>query len=130
MLHTGDPDEGADLNIIKFGTDGKPERTQTPPHPSPEDLFTSQHALSYALVSRLCRTSTRLCVSMVEGAGVAEQLLSCLTWRAATLVIACARARSCRGLWHTALPACAQSGKFVYTGSRECRVSDPRDQSE
>ena len=41
MLHTGDPDEGADLNIIKFGTDGKPERTQTPPHPSPEDLFTS-----------------------------------------------------------------------------------------
>ena len=102
------------------------------PHPIPFPKTYSPHrrALSYAFMSRLCRTSMRLCFSIVRGAADFEQQRSSITWRAAALVIACARARSCRGLWHTALPACAQSGKFVCTGSRECRVSDPRDQSE
>ena len=79
------------------------------PHPIPFPKTYSPHrrALSYAFMSRLCRTSMRLCFSIVRGAADFEQQRSSITWRAAALVIACARARSCRGLWHTGLPACA-----------------------
>ena len=72
------------------------------PHPIPFPKTYSPHrrALSYAFMSRLCRTSMRLCFSIVRGAADFEQQRSSITWRAAAFVIACARARSCRGVWN------------------------------
>ena len=72
------------------------------PHPIPFPKTYSPHrrALSYAFMSRLCRTSMRLCFSIVRGAADFEQQRSSIIQRAATFAGACARARSCRGVWN------------------------------
>ena len=39
-LHAGDADKGADLKVIRYGAQAKPEHALTAPHAFPEQLFT------------------------------------------------------------------------------------------
>ena len=101
------------------------------PHPIPFPKTYSPHrrALSYAFMSRLCRTSTRLHFSMLSGAAVPQQLQRRVALRAVLSDVASARAYTSRSLSQLQFPGTSLEWEVVCPGSQECRMSDPRDRS-
>ena len=98
------------------------------PHPNPFSRTYSPHGMPSHMshVSRLCRISTRLHFSMVNGRAAAEQLLRPLALRASPCAVAAARARSIPGLSHGNLPGRRIEWEVVCTGSRYLCRSDPQ----